>query len=104
LITFGREMLEKNGPGYDQLLMIQRQVKSDGGKIGGKAQNKPQHKDGEWYQAHCNNPNCVEKTADGKGKHGKSKVGGRISQHRFKDGTGKTPVCGNYSIKVPIHL
>jgi hypothetical protein len=116
LITFGRQMMNKQGPGYEKILLIQRQAKSDGGKmgdkakkaaggkIGGKAQNKPQHKEGEWYYAHCDNPDCVEKTADGKGKIGKSKVGGRLSQHRFKDGTGKEPVCGTYSIKVSIHL
>jgi hypothetical protein len=40
LITYGREMLEKNGPGYTQILLIQRQAKSDGGKIGGKIGGK----------------------------------------------------------------
>jgi hypothetical protein len=37
---------------------------SAAGKIGGKAQNRSQHKQGEWYQAHCDNPQCIEKTAD----------------------------------------
>ena len=69
-----------------------------GGKIGGKAQNVPQHKIGEWYYAHCDNPNCVEKSFDGKGKIGKSKVGARPSRHRYRYGAVK-PVCGAYSIK-----
>ena len=36
LITFGRQMMNKQGPGYEKILLIQSQAKSDGGKIGGK--------------------------------------------------------------------
>jgi hypothetical protein len=50
---------------------------------------------------HFDKPNCVEKTAN---MLGKSKVGGRLSQLRFKDGTGQEHICGTYSIKVSIHL
>ena len=66
--------------------------KAKGGKIGGK--NKPAHKDGVWYDAYCDNPNCVEKTADGNGKLGKSKVGTYPSRHQYSDENGKTTNCG----------
>jgi hypothetical protein len=113
-LAMGSLMGIQNSQGYAEAQRNIIEGCSRGGKIGGKiggkmgdkskkaagGKNKPQHKEGEWYDAHCNNPDCVEKTADGKGKLGKFKVGGRVSQHRYKDLTGKEPVCGTYSIKV----
>ena len=67
---------------------------SAAGKIGGKSQNNAAHKDGVWYNAFCDNPNCVEKSEDGNGKLGKSKEGSYPSAHKYKDENRKTTNCG----------
>ena len=104
-------MLQKQGSGYDQILLIQRQAKSDGGiakmsleskakgrKIGGKSQNNAAHKDGVWFNAFCDNPNCVEKSEDGNGKLGKSEEGKPTSRHQYRS-NGKALDCGRYRIR-----
>lgn len=102
--NYGTNLRLARGSDFSEMQQLQRAAKSAAGKIGGKmgdkskkaagGKNKPQHKEGEWYFAHCNNPNCVEKTTDGKGKFGKSKLDKCPSPHQYNDLNRKTTKCG----------
>jgi hypothetical protein len=76
LITYGREMLEKNGPGYDQILLIQRQAKSDGGKIGGKATGLRKRTDKSGVPGKCSGCGAFAPTKLGKN--------GKWSEHKIR--------------------
>ena len=67
IIIFGHEMLQKQGYGYENFLRIQRLAKLAAGR------SHPDYDNGVWYSARCDNPDCVDKTSDGKGKMGQSK-------------------------------
>jgi hypothetical protein len=88
---------------------MSKESKSKGGKIsmaqmskdskskGGKNQNNAAHKSDVWYEAYCDNPNCVALPLDGKVKLGKSRENARSSRHQYNDKNGKSVLCGNYT-------
>jgi hypothetical protein len=88
-ITYGRQMMSKQGPGYEKILLIQRQAKSDGGKIGGAYKGKNKRK----------NQNSVPGICGGCGAEGQTNLneaGTLWTQHKtayFNDGKWKTYSC-----------
>ena len=59
--SYGAKLRSEQGHDLAVRQALQSAANSAAGKIGGKSQNNAAHKDGVWYNAFCDNPNCVEK-------------------------------------------
>ena len=112
LITYGREMMNKQGPGYEKILLIQRQAKSDGGKMGDKSKKAGGGKIGGLYKGmnKRKNQNSVPGICGGCGAEGQTNLneaGTLWTQHKtayFIDGKWKTYSCLGIGKKIHQYL